>query len=105
VLGNLEQLILLAILRAGNDAYGVTIAAEIEEHAGRSLNMATIYKTLERMEEKALVRSTMGDPTPVRGGKGKRYFQLTPSGRKELVSALEAVRRMTPGLDLGPEPA
>lgn len=105
MLGNLELLILLAILRTGPDAYGVSIAAEIEERARRSLSLATIYKTLERLDEKGLVRTRLGESSPVRGGKAKRFYEVTAAGRRELRGALDAVRRMTPGLDLGIETA
>jgi PadR family transcriptional regulator PadR len=101
MLGSLEVLVLLAVLRAGPDAYGVTIAAEIEERAERTLSLATIHKTLARLEDKGHVRARLGEPTPVRGGRAKRYYDVTPAGRRELVGALEMVRRMTPGLDLG----
>lgn len=103
MLGNLELLILLAILRTGPDAYGVSIAAEIEERARRSLSLASIYKTLERLDEKGLVRTRLGESSPVRGGKAKRFYEVTAAGRREVRGALEAVRRMTPGLDLGIE--
>ena len=105
MLGALEQLVLLAILRAGNNAYGVTIANEIEQHAGRTLTMATIYKTLTRLEDKDFVRATFGEPTATRGGKAKRYYRLTEEGRRELRDAIASLQRMTPGLDLGIEPA
>ena len=103
MLGALEQLVLLAILRAGKNAYGVTIADEIEEHAGRTVTLATIYKTLTRLEEKEFVRSRAGEPTAVRGGKAKRYYALTAEGRQELQSALNALQRMARRLDLGLE--
>ena len=101
MLGALEQLVLLAILRAGNNAYGVTIADEIEQHAGRSLTMATIYKTLSRLEEKEFVRARVGEPTATRGGKAKRFYTLTDDGRRELRDVLASLQRMAPGLDLG----
>ncbi len=105
MLGNLELLVLLAILRTAPDAYGVTIAAEIEQRANRSISLAAIHTTLSRLENKGLVRSRMGEPTPVRGGRAKRFFDLTALGRREVIGALEMVRRMTPGLDLGVDPA
>jgi len=101
MLGSLEQLILLAILRAGKNAYGVTIADEIEQHSGRSLTMATIYKTLNRLEDKSLVRSVSGEPTAVRGGKAKRFYSLTPEGRRELRESLAMLQSMAPGVDFG----
>lgn len=101
MLGSLEQLLMLAILRVGHNAYGVTIAEELERRTDRVVMLATIYKTLARLEEKELVRSVIGEPTPIRGGRAKRYYRLTPAGRRELVEALDAVQRLTPGLDLG----
>lgn len=101
MLGSLEQLVLLAILRAGHNAYGVTIADQIENHTGRALTMATIYKTLSRLEDKDFVRSRAGEPTAIRGGKAKRYFALTAEGRRELRDSLAILERMAPGLDLG----
>ena len=101
MLGALEQLVLLAILRAGNNAYGVTIADEIEQHAGRTLTMATIYKTLSRLEAKEFVRARIGEPTATRGGKAKRFYTLTDDGRGELRDVLASLQRMAPGLDLG----
>lgn len=103
MLGALEQLVLLAILRAGSNAYGVTIADQIEHHTGRSLTMATIYKTLSRLEAKEYVRVTAGEPTPMRGGKAKRFYSLTREGRSELRDVLASLQRMAPGLDLGAE--
>jgi DNA-binding PadR family transcriptional regulator len=104
MLGELEQVVLLAILRLGEDAYGVPIAAEIEEQTGRELTLATIYKTLTRLEAKELVVARMGDPTPQRGGRRKRYYSLTTAGRTAVRHSLTVLRRMTrglqPGLDL-----
>jgi DNA-binding PadR family transcriptional regulator len=105
MLGALEQLVLLAILRAGHNAYGVTIADEIEQRTGRTLTMATIYKTLSRLEEKEYVRTSVGEPTAIRGGKAKRYYTLTEDGRRELRDVLASLQRMSPGLDLGVERA
>ena len=76
-LGELEQLILLAILRLRDDAYGVTIRAELAERAGRTVAPGALYTTLERLEIKGLIVSRMSDPTPQRGGRAKR---LPPRG-------------------------
>jgi PadR family transcriptional regulator, regulatory protein PadR len=100
MLGNLEQMLMLAILRVGRNAYGVMIAEEIEERTGRVVMLATIHKTLARLEEKELVQSSVGEPTPVRGGRAKRYYRLTAAGRSELIGAVEAVRSLTMGVDL-----
>src|SRR5947207_15365975 len=76
-LGQFELMVLLAILQAGEDAYGVPIARQIEETTGKEVALGSIYAALERLEEKGLVTSSMGDPTPERGGRAKRYFRVT----------------------------
>lgn len=97
-LGDLEQLILLALLRLGPEAYGVAIAEELARRAGRDTTLGAVYKTLTRLEQKGYVRATMGDPTPERGGRRKRFYQLTPAGRKTLAASLDAIRRLSTGL-------
>jgi len=87
-LGDLEELVLLAVLRFGEEAHGGLVRDYLEDEAGRSVSVSTVYVTLMRMEEKGLVRSWMGAPTAVRGGKAKRHFALEPEGR----TALEATR-------------
>ena len=87
-LGELEQIALMAVWRLGNEAYGATIRDEIERWTGRALSVSAIYVTLVRLEKKSFVRSWLADPTPVRGGKSKRYFAVEP----EAVDALKAMR-------------
>jgi PadR family transcriptional regulator PadR len=87
-LGDLEELVLLAVLRLGGDAYGAGIREVLRNDAGRSVSISTIYVTLMRLEEKGMVRSWMGEPTGERGGKARRYFEVRPEG----VEAVEAVR-------------
>ena len=89
-LGDLEELVLLAVLRLGAEAWGSRIRSELAEHAARKVSISTIYVTLMRLEEKGYVRSWMGEPTGERGGKAKRYFEVRPEG----VSVLEAVREV-----------
>ena len=89
-IGELEELALLAVLRLGDEAYGARLREELKEEAGRSVSIGTIYVTLMRAEEKGLLRSWMGEPSSVRGGKAKRYFALLPAG----VEALERARRI-----------
>jgi DNA-binding PadR family transcriptional regulator len=101
VLGDLEQLVMLAVLRIGEDAYGVRVSEEIARHGGRDLTFATIHKALERLEAKGYVRSHLGDPTPVRGGRAKRYFAVTAQGKRVLRQELAIIRQMALGLDLG----
>ncbi len=100
-LGDLEELVLLSVLRLGDDAYGASIRDDLGTHAGRSVSISTIYVTLMRMEEKGLSRSWMGEPTGERGGKAKRHFQVTPDGVRA-VEASRAVReRMWAGVPQG----
>ncbi len=97
-LGDLEELVLLAVLRLGAGAYGGALRRELAEKAGRKLSISTIYVTLMRLEEKGLVRSWMGEPTGERGGKARRYFELLPRGA-EILEAVRAIReRMWAGL-------
>jgi DNA-binding PadR family transcriptional regulator len=89
-IGELEEVVLLAVLRLGADAYGARIREELREEAGRAVAIGTIYVTLMRAEEKGLVRSWMGEPSGVRGGKAKRLFSVLPEG----VAALERARQV-----------
>lgn len=84
VLGGFELLVLLGLLRLGDDAYGVTIAEAIEESSGRPVAQASVYVTLGRLENKGLVSSRLGEPTPSRGGRAKTYFQITGKGLREV---------------------
>jgi len=76
VLGDFEQLVLLSLMRLGSDAYGVSICDEITARTGRDVSLGAVYKTLERMEDKGLVSSRLGEPTAERGGRRKRAVQL-----------------------------
>ena len=96
-LGEFEQIVLLAILRLDDDAYGVTIRAEISRCTGRDPSPGALYTTLDRMEEKGIVRSSMGDASPQRGGRAKRYFRLTKVGRAALVNAQRAYQNLLKG--------
>ena len=87
-LGDLEELVLLAVRRLGEAADGGGVRRELEERAGRSVSVSTIYVTLMRLEEKGYARSWKGEPTATRGGKAKRLYDLTPEG----LDALEQVR-------------
>ena len=104
MLGELEQIVLLAVLRVGDAAYGVPVHEEIVRLARRDLTLGTVYKTLSRLEEKGFVRSYEGSPTAQRGGRRTRCFAVTPAGRKSLESTIAALRRMAVGLDVGLEP-
>jgi DNA-binding PadR family transcriptional regulator len=98
-LGEFEQLILLALLRLGPDAYGAAVRREIEEHAGREVSISAVYTTLDRLERKGLVRSRIGAPTPERGGRRRRHFELLPVGARSLRDAYRALTGMTAGIE------
>ena len=82
LLTDFELMILLATLRVGDAAYGVPIAAEIERTGGRHVVVAAVYTALDRLERNGLVASAIGEPTPERGGRAKRFFQVTPQGMR-----------------------
>ncbi len=99
-LGEFEQIVLLAILRLGEQAYGVSIRAEIASCTHREPTPGALYTTLDRLEDKGLVKSRLGDPTPLRGGRAKRYFTVTSSGAEAIARAQRAYQRMLKGLRL-----
>ena len=99
-LGEFEQVVMLAVLRLGDDAYGVPIRREIVSCTGRDASPGAIYTTLERLEDKGLVRSRFGDPTPERGGRAKRYFTLTVRGGQALARAQQSYQRLLEGVTL-----
>jgi len=99
-LGEFEQIVLLAILRLREDAYGVTIRDEIVRCTGREPSPGALYTTLDRMEEKGIVRSSLGGASPERGGRAKRYFTLTSAGRAALINAQRAYQNLLKGLTL-----
>jgi PadR family transcriptional regulator, regulatory protein PadR len=98
-LGDFEYLVLLALLRIGPDAYGAVVRREIETQGGRRLGISAVYTTLERLEQKGLVRSRVGEPTAVRGGRRRKYFELEPLGARALKEAHRTYAAMTAGLD------
>lgn len=93
-LGELEHLVLLALLRLGDEAYGVGILEEIAARTGREPARAAVYIALRRLEAKGLLRSRLGEATPERGGRAKRYFRLTPTGLQQLRASRAALMRM-----------
>jgi PadR family transcriptional regulator len=97
-LGEFEQIVLLALLRLGDAAYGMAVRREIEFRTGRNVAIGAVYATLDRMEKKALVKSSVGDPTPERGGRAKRSFRLTALGSASLKRSQRALKQMTRGL-------
>jgi PadR family transcriptional regulator PadR len=101
-LGALEQMVLLAVARLPDEAYGVTIRSEIETRTGRSLSLGAIYPTLDRLEEKGFVSSFMADPMAVRGGRSRRIYQLEPAGAQALLEARRQLSRLWAGLTIRP---
>ena len=97
--GEFEQLVLLSLFRVGKDAYGVSIWREIVDRTGRDVSLGAVYKTLERLEDKGLVGSRQGAPTPERGGRRKKHYRLLAAGHRALTQSLDALRSMTDGLD------
>lgn len=97
-LSELEHLALLALLQVERDPYGGAIAECLAERAGRTVSIGTLYNTLVRLEERGMVGSEMGDPTPVRGGKAKRLFRVTEAGHEALAEARAVMERMWDGL-------
>src|SRR3954447_8271346 len=97
-LGEMEVMVLLALIRLGEDAYGVPISKELFHVAGREVALGSVYAALERLEQKEFVESTLGDPAPERGGRAKRYFHVTPSGLNALNMTRTALTRLWDGL-------
>ncbi len=99
-LGEFELLVLLAALRLGDDgAHAVSIVDDIRERTGRAVRRSAVYVTLQRLEEKGLVSTRMGDPTPERGGKGRRLVRVEPAGLEDVRAVRAALRSMWGGLD------
>lgn len=103
MLGELEQVVMLATMRTGDDGYGVTIQDAIHRATGRDLTLGTIHKTLVRLEAKGLIESRMGESAPHRGGRRKRHYKVTPAGLRTLRASIAALRRMAAGLRVGLE--
>jgi DNA-binding PadR family transcriptional regulator len=96
LLGELEQLVLLAVVRLGEAAYAVSIRDEIEDRTGIALGRGTVYVTLDRLDRKGYVTSWFSEPTAERGGKAKRCFRVSAAGRRALEAADAALARMKP---------
>jgi PadR family transcriptional regulator, regulatory protein PadR len=96
--GDFEQLILMALIRLGSDAYGVSIRSEIEARTARAISPGALYTALDRLETRGLVASRLGDPTPERGGKRKRLYTVQPAGERELARVYESLRLMASGM-------
>jgi PadR family transcriptional regulator PadR len=99
-LGALEHLVLLALARLQQNAYGVTIRREIESRTGRRVSVGAIYPTLDRLEQKGLVLSHMSEPTGLRGGRSRRHYELEPRGAEALRTARKQLSSLWAGLTL-----
>jgi PadR family transcriptional regulator, regulatory protein PadR len=99
-LGEFEQIVLLAVVRLSDAAYGSPIRREIEERTGRTIAIGALYTALDRLERKGYVASSMSDPTPLRGGRAKRYFTLRPAGAAALKRSRDALTSMWAGIEL-----
>jgi DNA-binding PadR family transcriptional regulator len=98
--GEFEMLLMLAIMRLGENAYGVSIREELENETSRTLTLGTVYKTLGRLEDKGYLRSRTSDPIAERGGRRKKLYQLSPSGLSAVRRSLADLRSLTHGIDL-----
>jgi PadR family transcriptional regulator, regulatory protein PadR len=98
-LGEFEHLVLLAVLRLGETAYAVPIREEIVGRGGRAVARGALYTTLDRLEQKGLLRSRLGDPLAERGGRARRYYGLTVRGLASLRAARSAIDRLSSGLE------
>ena len=99
-LGEFEHIVVLALLRLQDKAYGVTVRQEIELRTRREVSIGAVYATLDRLETKGYIKSYHGDPSPERGGRSKRFFQVTANGITAVNRTHRALRSMTEGLDL-----
>ncbi|OGU24528.1 MAG: PadR family transcriptional regulator [Gemmatimonadetes bacterium RIFCSPLOWO2_12_FULL_68_9] len=97
-MGEFEQLVLLAVLRIGNDAYGMEVRSEIEKRTGRDVSYGAVYTALDRLETKDYVAHRMGEPTAERGGRARKYFQVLPAGREALRDTRRALAVMWEGV-------
>ncbi len=99
VLSEIEQLVLLALMRQGTDAYGISICDDIAERTGRKVSLGAIYKVLERLEDRGMASSFIGAPTPERGGRRKKHYRLLGAGQQAVKDSLAALQNMTAGLE------
>jgi DNA-binding PadR family transcriptional regulator len=97
-LGQLELMVLLAVMRPGGDAYGVLIARDIADKSGREVALASVYAALERLEQKGFLSSSLGQPTAERGGKARTYFKATAAGIREARETHATLLRLSAGL-------
>jgi PadR family transcriptional regulator PadR len=99
-LGEFEHIVVLALLRLSDRAYGATVRQEIDARTGREVSIGAIYATLDRLEAKGYVKSKLGEPTPERGGRSKRFFRVTAKGVFAVNRTHRALHNMIEGLDV-----
>jgi len=99
--GEFEIMVMLAILRLGPDAYGVTIREELERETSRTLTLGTMYKSLSRLEAKGYLHTRISEPTAVRGGRRKKLYHVSTTGLRAVNRSLSDLWSLTRGLDLG----
>jgi PadR family transcriptional regulator, regulatory protein PadR len=97
-LGNFELMVILVLIRLGDNAYGVPISEELEKCTGRDVAIGSVYAALERLEDKSFVSSELGEATPERDGRAKRYFHVTARGLKEVRETQRALVKLWHGL-------
>ena len=98
-LGDFEQLVLLGVLRLSDEAYGAAIRQEIHARSGRDISISAVYTTLDRLESKGLLRSSVGEPTAQRGGRRRKFYALRPAGEAALQQAYRAIVAMGHGFE------
>lgn len=96
--GDFEQQVLLAVWRLADRAYGASVRDELEQRTGTPVAQGAVYTTLVRLEKKGYLRSHLSDPTPVRGGKAKRFFAITPAGKRGVEEVRRVMDRLWDGL-------
>ena len=99
-LGEFEQMILLTVARLADQAYGIAILEELHARTGTEVAVASVYAALDRLERRGFVASKVGEPTPERGGRAKRYFALVPAGAVALHRSRNALESLWEGLEL-----
>jgi len=97
-LGEFELVVMLTVIRLGDGAYGVPVSREIEQQTGRDVAFGTVYATLERLQKKGFVSSHLGEATPERGGRAKRYFRVTATGLRTVRETKQSLTRLWQGL-------
>lgn len=97
-MGNFELMVLLAVIRLEDAAYGVTISRALEATTNREIAIGSVYAALDRLQRKGLVSSRLGEPTPERGGRARRYFRVTPEGVREARSTRDVLSVLWQGL-------